>query len=214
MDTSTLLFDATRKITRAAEMRREADVLEAEGRGMMAVLQALGIENTGSTVNSLATPPPAILPPNRGGGRQPGGLSRRWQEILSNLYQRENGFSDEDVIEEARQNGLANFQRRDATRQLIGYLNYKFVERASDGRYYVSSKAAHRFGFHRQSVSGADSVDQDADTEEGPGELSPGPSSMNGVKATAPTNAFAPGPRRDLLSSTAMPPNLNPNERR
>jgi len=78
-------------------------------------------------------------------GRQPGSISRKWREILSDLAGTGKAFTIEGLIAAAGRRSLG-IEERTARERIRRYIEQHFVQEVSHGLYVVTDEAIQRFG--------------------------------------------------------------------
>jgi hypothetical protein len=138
---------------KAADLRRQADLLDAEARGMeivnnMATMQAAGSapESVALVAAPLTSAPPLIGSPaiTVHKGRQKGAISHTWREILGELYaQFPDGFSENEVCAAAARHNL-NIRPKDARDRMTSYIDSNYTAMIGD-KFRVTHHALEKF---------------------------------------------------------------------
>ena len=133
---------------KAKMLRDELAVIDAEVRGMEMVL--------GTEAARTVDPAPVRRAPynrtrvsGRSGGKQPGALSVRWQAVLEQLYQSNNWFNDQTVVEYVDILENRKMKPTEVRRLFAGYEQHGYVIRRADGTYSITEQASQRFGFKK-----------------------------------------------------------------
>jgi hypothetical protein len=132
---------------KAAELRHQADMLEAEARGMELAARYSeprtstakdAIKETLADIGSAPDHVEAIV--GRRGGRQRGAISPTWREILAELREHHPaGFDENDVQASAAMRGI-KLRSRDARYRMRHYVTTGLV-RENNGRCSVPAEA-------------------------------------------------------------------------
>jgi hypothetical protein len=132
--------------------RRELELMEAELRGMRAILRAptsAGADPVVRTMQSAHVSPFATIATELRRGRQPGAISHQWRDTLRMLFMSyPDGFTAHNAVVAARGNGLSNVKPQDAAERLTSYMGHNYVERLPDGNWRVTDFAVQKYGFH------------------------------------------------------------------
>jgi hypothetical protein len=138
--------------------RRELDLLEAELRGMKAMVSHFPAFETKHYLSPIGGS--AIVPSILGsvgsprGGRQPGAISHTWRIILSELYwlprllDVQPGFQISSVIDIAKTQNIL-LRPSEAQTRIAHYESFDFV-RKTDSGFVVTEHAAKKFGFDKE----------------------------------------------------------------
>jgi hypothetical protein len=81
-------------------------------------------------------------------GRQPGAISKQWRAILMHLAQHyPTGFTEEQVIQAAKEHGLLNIRPKDARDRMGEYRGHSYIDHNEiTGLFTVTYEAKTRFG--------------------------------------------------------------------
>jgi hypothetical protein len=133
--------------------RRELELMEAELRGMRAMLAPPADSRDAPVVQTLQTAlatggVAAATEPRR--GRQPGAISHQWRDTLAMLwmnYPYPQGFTEYNAATAAQAAGLPNVRPADALERMTAYMNHGYVERLPDGKWRVTDLTANKYRF-------------------------------------------------------------------
>lgn len=144
------------KLSLANDRRREAELLEAEARGMEAALALFMGRGTAIAARKQSDMASEIVghaiaamqvATSKIGGRQPGALSNRWKRNLLDLKAQAGAaaFSIQDVITTVERVEGRQIRSSEARRQLDSYVEYGHVHAVGAGLYQVPDDVAARF---------------------------------------------------------------------
>jgi hypothetical protein len=146
------IHEAIRAKRREAEQRRrEADLLDAEVRGMELVLNLMGgtrdapppkREQAGTAQASSETQAEVV---GRSVGRQRGAISKRWRIALLDLQRRHGSFTLDDVVATIQRLEGRTMRPSEVRRQFEGYFDHGYVRQVGPDQYEVPEEAAARF---------------------------------------------------------------------
>jgi hypothetical protein len=126
----------------AQENSRAAELLKAEVRGMKIAM--------GSANFSDAATKPSSTGKRKSKGRQPGAITKRWQNVLSGLYSAYDKFRTEDAVNMVRILDGRDMRPSEVSRIFTGYVSHGHLTKDEiDGEdiYAVTEKAAKKYGF-------------------------------------------------------------------
>src|SRR3954453_10887168 len=145
------IHEAIRARKRDAEdKRREADLLDAEVRGMEQVLRLIEASPEASPfagrelVNAMASAIEAHAEAEslRSGGRQPGAISKRWRVALLELRRQHGAFSADDVVAVVHRLEGRSMRPSEVRRLFEGYIDHGYVRSVGSRHYEVPEEAA------------------------------------------------------------------------